>query len=311
MSKINIFITGSTGCVGSYVFDELIKNSSYKLHLLAKTPGKLRINEAQKENVVPIHSSLYSISEFKDLLQEMDYVIHIATVWGGRACWDINFEKTMEFFSLLNPQRCRKIINFSTASILTDNNELISQSVVEQATGYIETKYKLYQQMKSLPIASKITTLFPTLVMGGGYGHSISHINSGLKTAAKYIKLLRYFTADSQFHHIHGQDIALVINYLLENDNHDNNLVLGNDIISADYIIETLSKVKGVNRSFKLDITDGITKYFPQLLNMSPWQKYSLEKRHFVYNTVNTKTFGIDSPYQDFEYCVRDCLGLI
>jgi len=177
-----IFLTGVSGCIGHYIAEILLENPDYELYFLVRNIAVL-----------------------------------IATSWGGEEeSYQINVVKTLELISYLDAQICEKVLYFSTASILNQNNQPLPEAG-EIGTNYIRTKYICYSKFTDLEIADKIITLYPTFVLGGDENKPYSHIYGGLPDVLKYIGLVRWFQADGSFHFIHAKDIAQVVNYLIEN----------------------------------------------------------------------------------------------
>lgn len=283
-----IFITGISGCVGSYIADLILDNPEYKLFLLVSNPHKLRFNPAKYQNVTIIHDEMMNIKQHADILKEMEYVLHIAAGWGTS---EINYEYTIDLFSALDPARIKKIIYFSTASILGPDNK-VNDKVGEIGTSYIRGKYNCHKKLPELPVYDKIVTLFPTWVLGGDDNHRYSHAMEGLIGARKWLWLLRFLSIDFEFHFIHAKDIALVVKYLLENEIKERELVLGNGPVTADQIILDICDYYRVKRYFKIRISPKLIKSLAGN-RISDWDKYCLDQKHFVYKVSNPQTFGI------------------
>ena len=181
----------------------------------------------------------------KTVLAKCDYLIHIATVWGYNLADNLRINKirTLEMLDALEPTKVKKIIYFSTASILTQNNQL-SPAAKTEGTPYVKSKYHGYLALKEHPLADKIVTLFPTVVLGGSEQHPFSHISQGLLDIKKkaydgrdYLKCQDRFT-------LHGIDIAKMVSI---NMTHDvpNDVVIGNqEITFTDAFYELAAAVK-------------------------------------------------------------------
>ncbi len=118
--KKNIFITGVSGCVGHYIFDLLSADPDYQFYLLVRNPQKLKFDPARYSNVRIIQDDLKNIKDHGDIIAEMDFVVHAAADWGGN---EGNYDYTLSLFKLIDPSRCRRIIYFSTASILGQDGQ--------------------------------------------------------------------------------------------------------------------------------------------------------------------------------------------
>ncbi len=279
-----VFITGASGCVGHYVVDQLIKNPDYQLYLLVRNPAKLMFDYKAFPNITLIRNDMRNIEEQEELLKEIDFVVHIAAGWGDT---ETNYDYTYQFFELLDPNKCQKVIYFSTASILASDGQPI-EAIEKMDASYVRGKYLLRKNMKQLPIYNKIITLYPTWVLGGDAKHPYSHALQGIIAAKKWLWLLRFFTVDVSFHFIHAYDMAQMVSFLLENDTDRKEMILGNKLITATELINELCGIFKKKTYFKIRISPKLVKFlFGRRL--SDWDRYCLGKRHFQYNTVNVQ----------------------
>ena len=205
-----IFITGTTGCIGHYVLHEIRRmHPNAQLHLMARRPERYQVNVSEWDNVTLYPITMSEVDQLKQIMPKMDYVIHIATVWGYNLEENIelNRDKTIEMFNYCDPNRLKRIIYFSTASILTQGNQL-NEVAKTDGIPYVQSKYYAYEAIKKSKFSDRIITLFPTVVLGGGDGYPYSHISSGLKELDKTLKWVQYLKLDGRFHFLHAKDIA-------------------------------------------------------------------------------------------------------
>ncbi len=296
--KTKVFITGITGCVGHYLFDILSTNPDYQLYLLAPNPQKMKRDLAGFEVV---QDSMKNISKYAGLLAQMDYVIHLAAGWGQS---EPNDEHTIALFSALNPDKCKKVIYFSTASILGPDNKLVP-GLDKIGTSYIKGKYSCHQKLAQLKIYDKIITLYPTWVLGGSENHPYSHATKGIKSAIKWLWLIRFFTFDLSFHFIHAADIALIVDYLLKNESAEKNYVLGNKLITAGQLISQICQYFRKRIYFKIKIPSSLVKLLAGR-RLSDWDRYCLDKKDFRYRVVNPEAFGLKSNYDTLSKVLTD-----
>ena len=304
--KQKIFITGASGCVGHYLFDMLADDPSYELHLLVRDPSKLKFDHRFYPNVFVIKDDLCNIERYALLLKEMDLVIHAAADWGGN---EGNYDYTLSLFRLIDPQRCKKVIYFSTASILGPDNQPLEAAEIF-GTHYIRSKYRIYKKLPSLPIYPKIITLFPTWILGGDDCHPYSHATQGIIAVKKWLWLLRFFTVDVRFHYIHAMDIARIVKHLLKNTASENKLVLGNDPISASQLISEVCDFFGKKIYFRIPLGLPFVKFLAAVTGrkLHPWDLYCFERRSFVYKTVNAESFGIKSNLNTIKDILSDTI---
>ncbi len=296
-----IFITGSSGCIGHYMAETLIQETNHELYFLVRNPEKLQFNYQSSPNVHLMIGDLQNIEKFSDFLKTVNVAILAATSWGGISeSFEINVTKTLGLMKLLDPDICEQIIYFSTASILDKHNQPLPEAG-KLGTNYIRTKYQCYTQLDKLPIYSKITTVFPTLVFGGEPNKPYSHLSGGIKDVIKWINLIRWFKADGSFHYIHARDIAQIIKYLVENtpsESDNRNLVLGNKKITVNEAIENICNYLNKRIYFQITLYIILVNFFIKAfrLRMEDWDYFSINYRHFTYkDTVTPATFGLEN----------------
>lgn len=296
ISYVNIFIAGISGCIGQYLFDILIKNPSYHLYLLVRNLEKLKFDYGAYPNVTVINDSMENIEKHFQLLKEMDCLIHLAAGWGGI---EVNYDCTITLFKLLDPERCKKVIYFSTASILDSSNRPLPEAETF-GTPYIRGKYLCYKKLPELKIYPKITTLFLTWVLGGDKNHPYSHATTGILENLRWLWLIRFFKMDLKFHFIHAEDVALIADYLLKNEISERELVLGNPAITASQFLKEACGTLNEKVYFQINLSHSFIKAVAFLLGkkLHSWDLFCLERKDFRHKIVNTSTFGIKSNYQ-------------
>lgn len=304
MNRKRIFITGASGCIGHYLTDRLIQTTDHDLYLLVRTPAKLQFNPQARPGVTVLQGDLEHIEQHADLLNTIDLAILAATAWGDpKTTVTTNVDKTLTLLTLLNPERCERVLYFSTASILgRDNQPLPAAGAL--GTDYIRTKYECYQRLAETPIADRITTLFPTLVLGGGPDKPYSHLSSGIAEVVRWLDLIRFFQADASFHYIHAQDIAQVVTYLVDPPADfipPRTVVLGNAAITVNQAIAETCYYCHRRIYFRIPLTLWLANFLITIfrIQMADWDRFCLQYRHFTYqNPVNPATFGL-TPYCD------------
>jgi nucleoside-diphosphate-sugar epimerase len=306
MRPKKIFVTGISGCVGHYLYDVLAADPDIHLFLLVRNPQKLQFSCEKNPRVELIHDSLEHIHLYADLLKQMDAAIHLAAGWGSRHAFRINVEQTLRFFSLLDPQRCGRVIYFSTASILGEDGRP-GEAAEQYGTPYIRSKYRCCMKLPRLSIYRRIVTLFPTVILGGDRTHPYAHASRELKKIWKYLSLVKYLRIDGSFHFIHAHDIAVMVGHLLKQESSERRLILGNPPISLDQCIEKLCDTAGKKRRFAVNLTSFLVKVVPKVLKkrLSPWDLYSLRRRHFRYAAVFPASLGLPSAYDTLEKCIE------
>lgn len=302
-----IFITGASGCIGHYLTETLINETEDELFLLVRNPDKLTVDLTARSNIHIIKGNLANIEEHSELLKTINVAVLVATAWGDpTVTYNINVTKNLALMELLNPEICQQIIYFSTASILGNDNQLLKEAETI-GTDYIKTKYECFTRLSSLKIASKITTVFPTLVFGGDQKKPYSHLTGGLKDVVKWINLIRWFKADGSFHFIHGQDIAKLVVHLINNPPPENPekplaenrlFVLGNEPLTAEQAIKQLCHYFGKKIYFQIPLSINLANFFIKIfkIQMAEWDYFCLNYRHFTYQKYYCpSSFGLEN----------------
>lgn len=300
-STLRVFMTGASGCIGHYILELLLQDARYELFLLLRSPAKLKLPVQDNPRVHILQGGLSDIDRFADLLTTMDIAILTAAAWGGdQDVLDININCNLRLMALLDPQRCQQVVYFSTASILDQREQPLSEAG-KIGTDYIRSKYECHRRLPELAVYDKITTVFPTLVFGGDKDKPASFISAGLRDVTRWMGLIRFFKADGSFHFAHAQDIALVVKYLVDHASTEGyrEYVIGNPPLTADEAVRQACDYTGQRIWFRIPLSfflaDVLIKVFR--VEMAPWDYFCLQYRHFVYeHAVNPASFGMQ-PY--------------
>jgi len=298
MTPKRILVTGASGCIGHYITEALIQETNHELYLLVRNPNKLQLNTQSRPGITVLQGDMREIRQFTKLLKTMDSAVLAATAWGGADVFDINVFRTHELLNLLSPDVCQQVIYFSTASVLDGNNQLLKEAG-EIGTDYIRSKYNCLSQLSELAIAPKITTLFPTLVVGGDAQKPYSHLTTGLPEVVKWVELIRFFKVDGSFHFIHGRDIAQVVQYLIDHppaSKDSRSFVLGQNRLTVNQAIAEICDYLNKKIYFRIPLSLTLANLLIVLfrIQMAAWDRFCLRYRHFTYeNPVNPASLGL------------------
>ncbi|HEY9907760.1 MAG TPA: NAD(P)-dependent oxidoreductase [Thermosynechococcaceae cyanobacterium] len=298
MTLKRIFVTGASGCVGHYVVESLIQETTHELYLLVRNPEKLNVSLTARSGITVLQGDLREIEKFAELLKTIDTAVLIATAWGGADTFEINTRKMTQLIDLLDPEVCQQVIYFSTASILDRDNNLLKEAG-EIGTDYIRSKYACFQALPSLSLYSRITTLFPTLLLGGDAHIPQSHVSSGVARLPDWSNALRFFSVDGCFHFIHSKDIAQIVRYLIDRPpapGESRKLVLGNDRVEVDEAIEEICAYFRKRIYFRIPLTPKLTDFVLTRfrIKMEEWDRFSVRYRYFTHRTVvSPATLGL------------------
>lgn len=310
MLQKRILITGASGCIGHYIAESLIKETKHDLYLLVRNPSKLQIDVQVRPGINVLVGDMRTIHLFADILKTINIAVLTATSWGGEGTYDINVFKTLELIRLLNPEQCEQVIYFSTASVLNNQNQPLKEAG-QIGTDYIRSKYDCLHRIEKLAIASKITTVFPTLVLGGESNKPYSHLTSGISEVVKYINLIRFLQVDGSFHFIHGQDIATVVKYLIDFPpltGEPRRFVLGQSQISVNQAVEEVCNYLGRRIYFRIPLSLGLANLIIALfrIQMAAWDRFCMNYRHFTYaNAINPGSFNLPNVCQTMSHVLH------
>ncbi len=303
-----ILITGASGCVGQYIANWLIENSSSELFLWVRDPKKITSINLENPRIKVLVGDLRKANKFQKEISEVNRVIHTATAWGDpKRAKEVNIDAVKNLLNLLNPSNLKQIIYFSTASVLDRNLNLLPEAFTH-GTEYIQTKAQCLTELEAHRLSTKIIAVFPTLVFGGRLdGKSkfpTSYLTEGLKDAFKWIWLARWIKVFSKFHFIHAADIAFICGHLATSDfkteQHFNGtnlkkIVLGQPYISIDVVIQTLLRWKGMRKVPQIPLWTWLVELLTILLpiQITNWDRFSLRQKHFIHEPVTSpETFG-------------------
>ena len=305
MSTENIFITGATGCIGHYVVERLRNEKpDAVLHLMARRPERFKMDVPNWDNVHIYPYAMDEVDQLKDVLKTVDYVIHIATVWGYDLDVNvrINRDRMLEMFGYTDPNKLKRIIYFSTASILTSGN-VLSDAAKEDGIPYVKSKYIGYQAMKASEWADKVITLFPTMVLGGSETHPYSHISEGLLTINKPLKWARWFSVKGTFHFLHAQDIATMVLHCLDGRDVPSDIVMGNPELTFNQVIHTVCDYFKCVPLFRIPISRFLILFIINVfrLKVDPWARHCIRFPFFNYQVHSPADFGYRVVFSDFQ----------
>ncbi|TVQ46358.1 MAG: NAD(P)-dependent oxidoreductase [Gloeocapsa sp. DLM2.Bin57] len=303
MQRKRILLTGGSGCIGHYLAEALIKETEHEIYLLVRNPGKLLFDYQYRQGITILEGDLRDIDKYQELLGSINVAILAATSWGGdNEIFDINVSSTIKLLNFLDLDVCEQVIYFSTASILDHQNQLLPEAR-DIGTNYIKSKYECYTKLSELAIAPKITTIFPTLVLGGDQDKPYSHISAGLPKIVEWVNLARWFQADGSFHFIHARDIAQIVTYLVNHPPDEvREFVIGNDPLTVNQAMEEVCAYFGKRIWLRIPLSLWLAKIFIKVfyIRMADWDRFCLNYRHFTYkNYVNPAQFALTNYCND------------
>ena len=307
MTSKNLLITGSNGCVGQYLTDWFLKNTKFRIYLMVRDKNKLPLSVQRNKRIKLLVCDIRECKIFRKEISQINFLIHTATAWGDpKRAFEVNIKAFEELLQMLEKNKLKKIIYFSTASILNEKGELIRESLI-YGTEYIRTKYKCFERLKESSFAEKLFVVFPTLVFGGTLNkksrYPVSYLTSGLKEVNKWLWIARFLKIKSKFHFIHAKDIAQICGFLIKNYNEAEyqgfkKFILGQSFITIDDAIKILLERNKMSRYFSIPLTKKIIKILLRILPIqtTPWDSFSIKKYDFNHYTItNPESFNLKS----------------
>lgn len=313
MSRKRIFVTGASGCVGHYVVEEIMQNSDHELVLVLRDPGKLAIRPEWRERITVIEGDMTEAGRLGKEWGKVDAALLIATSWGEGNAFQINCDANLALADALIAAGCGRIVYFSSASVL-DKQGAMLDAARDFGSEYIQSKYRLVEEMETRAGRAEIVGMFPTLVVGGDAGKPVSHFARLLRQARPWAWLVKRLRADGRFHIIHARDIAKITRAMVDGPLQANprRVVMGNPARTVnEFVAEFLIHIgKGTGRGIELKerYAEVLIKLFR--IELSPWDRYCMHNRDLSHDVaVNPADFG-ETPYAPDLAAALDSIGI-
>ncbi len=188
MTKSNkqIFITGATGLVGSYLARLLLKKG-YQVRALKRAKSKLDLIGADAEKQIEwITGDVLDIPALEEAMEDVDQVFHCAAMVSydpkyQKEMMDINVNGTANVINVALYQNIKKLVHISSIAALgkSKHGEAVSEKTKwerdKNNTNYSVSKYLSEQEVwrgyaEGLPVA----IVNPSVVLGAGRWHQSS-----------------------------------------------------------------------------------------------------------------------------------------
>lgn len=306
-----VFMTGATGCIGSYILTELLQHSRAHIMVLVRPPKSLPAILQNHRQIEILYGDLNQIHRFKSELAKTRILIHTAVAWGGSASFTVNLRQTHQLLAALNPEVCEQIIYFSTASLLGKQADWTQRSLYA-GTDYIRSKsacmqWLKHQWLKNSIWSNRFYTLFPTVVLGGDENHPWSAASKGLKQLPQWLPWLNLISAQGRFHWIHARDIARMVYHWITKGWPAQEVILGNPAQHVTEVLEHLRQYAGLPKLPRLPLDPCLPILLPLLsMWMSNWDRYSFYHRHLQYPCIDPRKCGLEPGYENLADVLKE-----
>lgn len=311
-----VFVTGSTGFLGSHVVIKLLKDGYFVFALVRK---KSSYSGEEDENLKLIEGDLFS--DVSSYLEEVQFVIHIAAetrqdLISYQHYKQINYDATINLFSQAVEKKVEKFLFVSTANTLGfgsleslgDENSIqkypFSQSFY--AKSKLEAENSLLQNNKT----TDVIIINPTFMLG-----SLDH----KPTSGKIIfwawkkKLIFYPKGGKNF--VHVEDVAKGILNAINKGKNGEKYLLANENLKYRTFFEKVSSATN-QKSVALSIPDFILsilglfgdflRFFKIKTNLSSSNMKALRIDNFYTNQKSVK--DLDMTYLPIEKAISDAI---
>lgn len=309
LSLRQILLTGATGCLGSYLLAELLAQTDCQITVWLRRPERLWPAWQGHPRVRVLAGDLRDLPADPATFRRFDALIHPAVVWGGPDTFAVNFRATRRLFAALDPERCRQIHTFSTASLL-DAQQRIWPQAHTLGTDYIRSKAALARQLTDCPLAIPLTCYYPPLILGGdGAAHPLTPATAALPQLLRYVPVLQRLRVDGGLHFIHAADLAAMVVQRLVRGQSPAALVPGQVWCSVNALIAGLAEHAALPQArWALPLQPLLPALCYGLQGqMSPWDRFSLHVRHTAYCVVRPEDQGLVSRYPRWRDILTAC----
>lgn len=299
LSLKQVLLTGATGCLGSYLLAELLAQTDCQITVWVRQPRQLWPAWRQHPRVRLLVGDLSQLPLDPAVFRSFDALIHPAVAWGGPETFAVNVQATRRLFAALDPERCRQIHMFSTASLLDAQHQIWPQTHT-LGTDYIRSKAALATWLMLHPPAIPLTLYYPPLILGGdGAAHPLTPLTAALPQILRFAPLLQHLYVDGGLHFIHAADLAAMVVRRLSAEAESTALVPGQAWYSVmDLMAETVDSAGAARAKWTLPLQPLLPALCYALQGqMSAWDRFSLHVRNTRYQVVRPEDQGLISRY--------------
>ncbi len=294
-----LLITGASGCVGQYLVEDLLAQTTHELVLVVRSPAKLPEAVRRDRRVTIVEADMADLDSWRGRTGRIDTAILVAAAWGGEEAYRVNVAGNVAITRHLAREGASRVVYFGTASVLKSDGGLLP-AARELGSDYIRSKYELAGEIEALAGDIELVGLYPTLVIGGGDGKPMSHFAVIMRDLAPRAWLARLLSIDARFHFLHTRDIAAVTRHLtdapLEGLGDHRRIVIGNPVITADDFLAQFARALGYRRPFALPLKGWFAELVIKVfrIELTPWDRYCMQNLDMSFaRAIHPGTFGL------------------
>jgi nucleoside-diphosphate-sugar epimerase len=175
-----IFITGSTGFLGSYIVRKLHYNGYQHLYCLKRKPSSLELVADVSANVTWVEGDILDLPFLTECLEGMDVIIHSAAMVNfntsqRKQMLHTAIEGTANLVNLAMQHGIKKFVHISSVAAL--GRKKVEENITENTifshskydTSYALSKFLAEQEVwRAYAEGLNVTVLNPSLILGAG-----------------------------------------------------------------------------------------------------------------------------------------------
>ena len=193
---MNIFITGGTGFIGSYVIRDLLNRGYHNITATKRQSSRMELVSDVLTKVEWVECDLFNILQLDDLIKDHDAIIHIAgavsfSPRNRKKIFKTNIEATSNLINISIERKIKRFIHFSSVAAMGLPKSIINESQVwtdnNSKSIYSLSKYLGEKEAwRGHAEGLNISIINPSFVLGGAYWDygtmsMITKIDKGLK----------------------------------------------------------------------------------------------------------------------------------
>lgn len=309
-----ILVTGASGVIGHYIVETLLRETRHRLVLLVRDPSRLPPAMAGNGRVQILVADLRALAGHEETIRRCTSAVLAAANWDDGPSSDaVNVDATLSIMEILRESACRRVIYFSTASILDSSGE-VSRAAGEIGTPYVRSKHRMREILDQRDDLPPTAILYPTLVLAGDLTRPRSHVAHLLAELVKRRQLLRWFSVDASVHFTHAVDVAQVVSALLECAPAalPRHVILGGPALRVDDAVDALLAHQGLTRIARVPLSASLARALVALfrVKLAAWDRHCLAVRHFTYrDAVGPRSFGRRASFEDLGVALTSLLA--